>query len=515
MKNNILTFIFSLIVVSGNSATYFVDYGSGSDASAGTSTGTAWQHMPGDVRASGSANITLSPGDTLVFQGGVTYTFPTNAIELNSHEVTLISGHVYSSQWGTTRAVFDLSNCSPTNSAVDGCLYLGSKSNVVVNGIYFTGGGYQDSYSAQLGWRQSAVQDANLYITDCVFSNHVESAMYIVGRFDAGEFARNFTVTNCTFKEIGTHGVFFRYGLTNCLVVSNTFNRIGTRSDSPGPGGDPVAVFGNDSPSIHSGLVVKGNDMSDVPIKSYVILSDQNENTLIEGNYFHGTNGYSGFDFNGSGTNIIARNNLFDMRVANFYSPFVLDTDQGSGIVVDGFKAYNNTIRAATANIGLVFLGKGNSGSAQTSRNVDIRNNVFISTTASRSMIYIETSATGAPATEMATFTCDYNTFETNSYATAFHLQGTNFSFAGWQALGHDAHSYGGTPTFTGSEYALDASDTLAKDAGVDLSGSGVTTDRLGSPRPQGAAFDIGAFEFFVSPLISTNAARGPGFSGF
>ena len=508
--------LFLALAFNLEAAVYFVDFATGNNANAGTSTGAPWQHCPGDSRVSGSAAITLSAGDTVVFKGGVEYDFAsTSTIQANSSGVTFISGHVYSPQWGTDYAVMDMTLAAPTNAAIDGIFYLAARSNIVVNGLYFTGGGYQDSYSSQLGWRQSAVQDANLLVTGCVFSNHTESAIYIVGRYDAGEFAQNFTITNCTFREIGTHGVFFRYGLTNCQVLDCTFDRIGTRSDSPGPGGDPVAVFGNDSPSHNAGLIVRGNNMSNVPIKSYIILSDQHSGALIENNYFHGTNGYSGLDLNGSGTNLTVRNNLFDMSVANFYGPITVDTDQGSGIMLDGLRLHNNTIRAATQNIGLVFLGKGSSGSAQTSKNVDIRNNVFISTTASRSMIYIETSATGVPATDMATFQSDYNTFDTNNYSTAFHLQGTNFSFAGWQAMGWDANSAGGTPTFTGSEYALNATDALARDAGTDLSAFAFSTDRLGTLRPQGAAWDIGAYELFMSPLIVTNNASGARVMGF
>ncbi len=478
-------------------AVYFVDYSTGSDANAGTSTGAPWQHAPGDDRATGNAAITLSPGDTVVWKGGVTYPMTAlDSFQLNSSGVTLISGHRYSPAWGSGRAFIDMSLSAPTNDAIDGCWYLGSRSNANLRGFYFSGGGYQDSYSAMVAWRGTSGTDAYLYVDDCIFSNHVESAIYIVGDYDSGDFSKHFTVTNSGFFNIGTHGVFLRYGLTNCQVINCTFDTIGTRTNSPGPGGDPVAVFGHDSPSWNAGLIVRGNDMANVPIKSAVILSDQHSGALIERNYIHGTNGYSGIDLNGSGTNLTIRNNLFFLRVANFYGPIAVDTDQGSGILLDGLALHNNTIWAYTPNIGLLFLGKGNSGSAQTSRNVDIRNNILIGQTASRAMIYIETSATGAPATELATFQSDYNTFETNGYSTAFHLQGTNFSFAAWQSLGYDAQSHGGTPSFSAG-FDLDAGDTLALNKGVTI--STVTTDRLGTVRPQGSAYDIGAFEFIES----------------
>jgi len=55
-------------------AMYYVDFVSGSDSNNGTSTGTPFQHCPGDSAATGSAASTaLAAGDTVVFKKGVTY----------------------------------------------------------------------------------------------------------------------------------------------------------------------------------------------------------------------------------------------------------------------------------------------------------------------------------------------------------------------------------------------------------------------------------------------------------
>lgn len=55
-------------------ATYYVDFETGNDANAGTSTGAPWQHSPGDANATGVADATsLSGGDTVTFKGGVVY----------------------------------------------------------------------------------------------------------------------------------------------------------------------------------------------------------------------------------------------------------------------------------------------------------------------------------------------------------------------------------------------------------------------------------------------------------
>lgn len=53
---------------------YYIDYDSGDDANDGQSTGTPWQHAPGDPQATGNpAAVSLQPGDTVLFRGGVVY----------------------------------------------------------------------------------------------------------------------------------------------------------------------------------------------------------------------------------------------------------------------------------------------------------------------------------------------------------------------------------------------------------------------------------------------------------
>ena len=97
---------------------YFVDFDNGNDANSGTSPGSPWKHAPGDDNATGAANIILQPGDTVVFKGGVVYSgtstqrgdrrvvAPNNS-GTSVSPITLISGHMLSSPWGTGRAVID------------------------------------------------------------------------------------------------------------------------------------------------------------------------------------------------------------------------------------------------------------------------------------------------------------------------------------------------------------------------------------------------------------------------
>ena len=93
----ILIFVFLLFPCSGWAATYYIDYVSGSETAAGTSTATAWKYCPGDARFTTgcinpsacyttwtTASSTLSPGDKVIFKGGISYL--TEATEAGNHK---------------------------------------------------------------------------------------------------------------------------------------------------------------------------------------------------------------------------------------------------------------------------------------------------------------------------------------------------------------------------------------------------------------------------------------------
>lgn len=103
----LLSSLFYSFALLAQSATYYVDFDGGNNSSAGTSTGAAWKHCPGDANATGTAaSTTPSAGDTIYFKGGVRYK---GSVTVNwsgsSGSPIVLDGSP--AGWGTGRAIMD------------------------------------------------------------------------------------------------------------------------------------------------------------------------------------------------------------------------------------------------------------------------------------------------------------------------------------------------------------------------------------------------------------------------
>lgn len=105
-KFSIISLLFPLQLLG---ATYYIDFDAGNNASAGTSTGAAFKHCPGDAEAtSTAAGTTLAAGDTVNFKGGVAYR------GMISGQASGSAGNLITYQgdsaihgWGTGKAIMD------------------------------------------------------------------------------------------------------------------------------------------------------------------------------------------------------------------------------------------------------------------------------------------------------------------------------------------------------------------------------------------------------------------------
>jgi hypothetical protein len=101
------------LVSIAKAAVYYVDVGSGSDSNSGTSTSSAWAHLPGTVGQNGSGWATIRAGDTVIVKGGtvnnVRVLFDSSHYSGNNsfNSIVIQSGHLASPAWGSGQAVFD------------------------------------------------------------------------------------------------------------------------------------------------------------------------------------------------------------------------------------------------------------------------------------------------------------------------------------------------------------------------------------------------------------------------
>lgn len=122
MRKIIIISIFFVITIlfhaaHAAAATYYVDFESGSDSNAGTSTSSPWKHSPGDSNATGNANRSLTGGDTVIFKGGVIYRGEVTIYRKNGSADNPIT--LKGDGWGTQKAVFDGS--TPITSSFTRC----------------------------------------------------------------------------------------------------------------------------------------------------------------------------------------------------------------------------------------------------------------------------------------------------------------------------------------------------------------------------------------------------------
>lgn len=486
-----------LIGWKSDGATYFTDYVSGNDASVGTSSDAAWQHCPGDSRATGNAAITLTAGDTVVFKGGVSYGFAGDNLDVNAsgtagNLITLKSGHRNSPQWGTTPAIIDGANAGIGSDV--GVLNIGTQSYVLIDGFVVVNGTNRNDYTANVAWKGNS--GGNVTIANCTITNGGGDGIVIQGLWNAGAYPGPFTVTNCLIHDLNAHCILLRAGLRDVTVTNCTFYRAGIEIITGVHLGDAV-FMSQGGTCIQSNVVLAGNSSREMPTKGDYIFACDMEKVRVFGNYLWGTNLVFSIATSRCITNLWIYNNVFDKYVSQYEGVIRFLTDEGNNSICDGVKIWNNTILGELENGAIIHMVKGNSTLATLFYNVDIRNNIILNTNSDQ-LIFVGANNGGTgPVVDAATFTCDYNNYF-GGPANQFTWNGTSTDLAGWKtATGQDANSITTDPN-------LDASYKLqAARAGADLSAS-FTTDKDGVTRT--VPWDIGAYEYVAPGPVTLRA---------
>lgn len=192
----------------------------------------------------------------------------------------------------------------------------------------------------------------------------------------------------------------------------------------------------------------------------------------------------------GYGTGCIIFNNTIQFSVAN-----------GTGIWIGGLskntQIYNNTIRGASgANAG---WGIGLDGTGAI-----IKNNTI--DTFSYAMVN-----DGGSATKTVISQSDYNNFYNIGGGSSTLFSDTkNYTLSSWRSTyGFDTHSIAANPNLS-ANFVPNAGSSLI-DAGTSLSSVGITalhSDPNGTSRPQGAGWDIGAYEYSAGGTTYTGSVN-------
>jgi len=226
-------------------------------------------------------------------------------------------------------------------------------------------------------------------------------------------------------------------------------------------------VWGNSGAGIHmNGDVTQGGDG---------IIS----NALVEDNiiYSNGATGGSGINCDGVQNSIIRNNLLYD----NHASGISLFQDDGGG-PSSGNKILNNTVIVASN-------GRWALNFQNAARNTTLANNILYNLGSYRGVVDVSPDSLPGLASD---YNAVMNRFTTDDGDSILTL-------AQWRArTGLDAHSFVATPAqlfvdATHNDYRLSPTSP-AVDHGASL--ADVTDDLVGTLRPQGAYYDIGAYEY-------------------
>lgn len=234
-----------VMALNAMSASYYVDYVGGADTSAGTSTGAAWKHCPGDPSATSTAlAATLAAGDTVFFKGGVTYVF-TSTLGVQIASGTVGSRITYdgnsAGNWGTGRAIF--TDNGGTNRLV--CFNApnsGSMANITFNSLVLgpVGGGvglpadpgFTIPDSPGVGIGAGGVM-LNVTVENCLFTGlgYWQNTRPAGGGTCGGQGvlctgSSNLVVTNCEFTKVAVACEFTcgTGGITNLTVENCLFH---------------------------------------------------------------------------------------------------------------------------------------------------------------------------------------------------------------------------------------------------------------------------------------------------
>jgi hypothetical protein len=389
-----------------------------------------------------AANV-VSPGDTVQVRAG------TYVERLNIPTSGTASAYITFRNYSGERPVIDGQKTLPSGN---GLIFLNNKAYIQLIGL--------TTLNSQFYGIQATGGSHHILVQDCevMYSNHGGVV------FDGGS---NITVDNCDVHNNNDLGLS-AWNEAITLNGVNTFEVKHSRIHHNKEEGID-AKYGATNGAIHHNEVYSNNGPN--------IYVDAANNIRIFSNRIYNTTGQK----SGIMLSVEENPNRYVTFNISIYNNLIYDNDSGIGLWIESgaasygrvsdFSIVNNTIHSNNANGGLWIMNVGD----LSYRNAVIRNNIFWDNGASGKP-EIRDGAGG----QLQNFTIDHNLFRTGANSNTY---GTDYVITSDPRVAnltnHDYHLQGNSP---------------AVDAGA--SAAAPQTDYDDGPRPSGAGYDIGAYEF-------------------
>jgi hypothetical protein len=306
----------------------------------------------------------------------------------------------------------------------------------------------------------------------------------------------NFAIINNTFDEVTGERFLRLQGAENIILSDNSFTDTIEVND-----GSPWDLVTFRGAGYTSKYILVSNNIFE-RFKWFITLHTRNDNTygpgryaIFEQNYFkvqeNETNaGSAGLIIGGS--DILVRNNIFD----NVLQGVSIGDSMAYGGISSNIKVYNN-VQYVNDTSTFVY-------SYTNFTNLSLYNNIIYPVTYDDNHRLFICSSNVL----LDTFYSDYNILNLSS-SSNIAGNGTSYTLSEWQAIGKDVNSIFVDPQFVSadprsSDYFRINESSPAFDNGATL--SVVFDDFYGTSRPQGDAYDIGAFEYVAAatPTVTT-----------